>query len=123
MGALMRRRVVITGMGVVTPLGHGVDDLFQALLAGRSGVGPMTAFDASRFPTRFAAEVKDFDLARFVRRPQRWADAGANSRFAAAAAQRALADSGLADDPRLDRTRCGVYVGTGEGTQDFHVLL
>ena len=61
----MKRRIVITGMGAITPVGHGVEELFAALAAGRSGVGPITRFDASAFPTRFAAEVKDFDLGPF----------------------------------------------------------
>jgi 3-oxoacyl-[acyl-carrier-protein] synthase II len=119
----MRRRVVITGMGAITPLGHSVQELFRAQVAGRSGVGPITLFDASRFPTRFAAEVKDFDLDCFVKDTGRWANCGANSRFAAAAAQQALADAGLLDRPGVDRTRFGVYLGSGEGIQDFHHLI
>jgi 3-oxoacyl-[acyl-carrier-protein] synthase II len=122
----MRKRVVITGMGVITPLGNTVEELFRAQLEGRSGVGPITLFDASRFPTRFAAEVKDFDLGRYVGQPQRWADAGPNSRLAVGAAQQALADAGILDDGdgrRVDRTRCGLYLGAGEGVQDFHHLL
>jgi 3-oxoacyl-[acyl-carrier-protein] synthase II len=119
----MRRRVVITGMGVITPLGHSVDELFQAQVEGKSGVGPITLFNARTFPTRFAAQVKDFDLGKYVREPQRWADSGANSRFAAGAAQQALADAGLLDDARVDRTRFGVYLGSGEGIQDFHHLI
>ena len=75
----MSRRVVITGMGAITPLGHSVDELFRALVAGRSGVGLITGFDASTFPTRIAAEVREFDLGRFVRDPERWADAWVNS--------------------------------------------
>jgi 3-oxoacyl-[acyl-carrier-protein] synthase II len=117
----MRRRVVITGMGIITPLGQDVAELFQALLQGRSGVGPITAFDAATFPTPFAAEVKHFDLGRFVHDPGRWADAGANSRFAAAAAARALADADLLRC--ADRGGCGVYLGIGEGTQDFHTMV
>jgi 3-oxoacyl-[acyl-carrier-protein] synthase II len=119
----MRRRVVITGMGVISPLGHSVAGMWRALLEGRSGVGPITRFDASRFPTRIAAEVRDFELGRFVKDPSRWRDAGDNSRFAAAAAQLALDDSRLLDDRRVDRTRCGVYLGTGEGIQDFPTVL
>ncbi len=65
----MRRRVVITGMGAITPLGHSVDAMFNAQLEGRSGVGPIRHFDAKCFPTHFAAEVKDFDLGRFVSNP------------------------------------------------------
>src|SRR5947209_82382 len=119
----MRRRIVITGMGAVTPLGHNVEDLFRAQIEGRSGIGPITAFNAKRFPTKFAAQVKDFDLGRFVRDPERWENSGVNSRFAAGAAQQALADADLLDNPKVDRTRIGVYLGSGEGIQDFHHLV
>jgi 3-oxoacyl-[acyl-carrier-protein] synthase II len=119
----MRKRVVITGKGVITPLGHSVQELFGALLEGRNGVGPITLFDARTFPTQFAAEVRGFDLGRYVDEPQRWADAGPNSRLAAAAARQALEDAGLLGDAPVDRTRCGVYMGTGEGVQDFHHLI
>ncbi len=119
----MRRRVVITGMGVVTPLGDRVDVLYRNQLAGRSGVGPITSFDASSLPTRFAAEVRDFDLGRYVRDVERWKDAGLNSRFAAAAAKLALEDAGLLDAAHGDRSRYGVYTGAGEGIQDYpHVV-
>jgi 3-oxoacyl-[acyl-carrier-protein] synthase II len=119
----MRRRVVITGMGVITPLGNSVEELFSAQLEGRSGVGPITLFDARRFPTQFAAQVKDFDLRDYINEPGRWENSGANSRFAAAAAQQALADANLLDSLRVDRTRCGVYLGSGEGIQDFQNLI
>src|SRR6516165_10067621 len=119
----MRRRVVITGMGAVTPLGHGVAEMFEGQLAGRSGVGPISRFNARRFPTQFAAEVKDFELSRFVPEPGRWAYSGLNSQFAAAAAQQALGDAGLLDLRGVDRTRFGVYLGSGEGIQDFHNLV
>ncbi|HXG11774.1 MAG TPA: beta-ketoacyl-[acyl-carrier-protein] synthase family protein [Gemmataceae bacterium] len=119
----MRRRVVITGMGCITPVGHSVDQLFEAQIAGRSGVGPITLFNASRFPTKFAAQVKDFDLSRYVSDPKRWVHSGANSRFAAAAAQQALADAGLLYDTKVDRTRFGVYLGAGEGIHDFHHFI
>ena len=81
----MRKRVVITGMGVVTPLGHTVEELFQAQIEGRSGVGPIQGFNARRFPTNFAAEVKNFDLKQFVPDCARFAAAGVNTRFAAGA--------------------------------------
>jgi 3-oxoacyl-[acyl-carrier-protein] synthase II len=120
----VRRRVVITGMGVITPLGDSVEELFRSQLLGRSGVGPITRFDARTFPTQFAAEVKGFDLARYVRAPQRWADAGVANQFAAAAARLALEDSGLLDEAAgVDRTRFGVYLGIGEGTQDMQAML
>lgn len=117
------RRVVITGLGAITPLGHNVEDLFAAQLAGKSGVGPIRHFDAGRFPTRFAAQVKGFDLKQFVPDCQRWMYAGINSRFAAAAAQQTLGDAGLLDDAGIDRTRLGLYLGAGEGIHDFHSFV
>ncbi len=121
----MRRRVVITGMGAVTPLGHGVEDMFRALCEGRNGVGPIDRFNACRFPTTFAAEVKDFDLGRWIKDAGRFDDTGVNTRFALAAARQALEDAGLLDEQHsgVDRTRFGTYFGSGEGIQDFHNLL
>ncbi len=119
----MKRRVVITGMGAVTPLGHSVTELYQNQLEGKSGVAPITLFEAARFPTKFAAEVKNFRLERWVKDSQRWTDSGANSRFAAAAAQQALQDAGILDNEKIDRTRCGVYLGSGEGIQDFNNMV
>jgi 3-oxoacyl-[acyl-carrier-protein] synthase II len=122
-GSWMRRRVVITGMGAITPVGNSVEELFEAQLEARSGVGPITLFDARRFPSQFAAQVKNFELGRYVKDPDRWKDSGANGCFAAAAAQQALADADLLDSKKLDRTRCGVYLGSGEGIQDFNHLI
>jgi 3-oxoacyl-[acyl-carrier-protein] synthase II len=119
----MKRRVVITGMGVITPLGDSLDSLFASQIAGQSGVGPITRFDAIDFPTTFAAEVPNFNLASYVPRCERWRDAGINSRFAAAASQLALDHAGVIGDARIDRTRFGVYLGSGEGIQDFQTLL
>jgi 3-oxoacyl-[acyl-carrier-protein] synthase II len=119
----MKRRVVITGMGAVTPLGFSVRELYENQLHGRSGVDFITNFDASTFPTKFAAELKGFDLAKFVEKPERWAHSGANNRFSAAAAQQALADAGLLWDAKVDRTRFGVYLGSGEGIQDFTGMI
>jgi 3-oxoacyl-[acyl-carrier-protein] synthase II len=119
----MKRRVVITGMGAITPLGNSVEELYKAQIEGRSGVGPIALFDASHFPTSFAAQVKDFDLDHYVGDSSRWRDSGANSRFAAAAAQQALSDAQLHENSEVDRTRIGVYLGSGEGIQDFHHLV
>ena len=115
----MRRRVVITGMGAVTPLGNSVKELYENQLAGKSGTDFIRNFDATTFPTKFAAELKDFELKRYVSDPSRWDHAGSNARFAAAAAAQALKDAGVMDDPKIDRTRFGVYLGSGEGVQDF----
>src|SRR5262249_6953583 len=118
-----RRRVVITGRGAITPLGHSVKETMDGQLAGKSGVGPIRHFNASRFPTKFAAQVPDFELSRHLPETGRWAHSGLNSQFAAAAARTALADAGLLEDGKVDRTRFGVYLGSGEGVQDFHALL
>jgi 3-oxoacyl-[acyl-carrier-protein] synthase II len=119
----MRRRVVITGMGAVTPLGHSVADLFEALLNGRSGVIPIQRFTARTFPTQFAAQVTGFDLGRYVRSPERWRASGVNTQFALGAAQQALADAGAEVRAAIDRTRFGIYLGCGEGIQDFPSLI
>lgn len=113
------RRVVVTGMGMVTPVGGDVESTWKALLAGKSGVGPISHFDAHTFPTRIAAEVKDFDLSRYLDDAGRWAEHSRNTRFALAAGKMAMDDSGLGDYEGLDHSRFGVYLGAGEGQQDF----
>jgi 3-oxoacyl-[acyl-carrier-protein] synthase II len=109
-------------MGVVTPLAHSVDELFKSQLEGRSGVGPIRLFDASRFPTRIAAQVKDYNLTPYVPNPKAWENTGVNCQFAVGAAHQALKDAGLLDSNNVDRTRCGIYLGSGEGIQDFYHL-
>ena len=120
---MARRRVVVTGMGVVTPLGHSVGEMFANLVAGKSGVDRIAQFDASRFPTTFAAEVKNFDLSRFIRDAGRYAKCGSNTRFGLAAAKQALEDANLLGGSAVDRTRFGTYVGSGEGSEDFHTVI
>ena len=115
----MKRRVVVTGLGCITPLGNNVADMWQGLLAGKSGVGPITHFDAANFPTKFAAEVNGFDFNSYVKDPSRFADAGRNIRFAIGAASQAMDDSGISDGKNFDPARFGVYLGAGEGQQDF----
>src|SRR5262245_58648584 len=107
----MRRRVVITGMGAITPVGHSVKAMMDAQLAGTSGIELISHFDARHFPTTFAAQVMDFELAKFVSGSELWVHSGLNSRFAAAAAQEAMAHAGLIEDDTIDRTRFGVYLG------------
>src|SRR5262245_16625973 len=118
----MTRRVVITGMGAVTPLGHSPDALYRGQIEGKSGIDWITRFDASGFPTRFAGEVRGFELGKYVKDPDRFRDAGNNTRFALAAARQALEHAGLLNDTRTARDRFGFYMGLGEGTQDFHLL-
>jgi 3-oxoacyl-[acyl-carrier-protein] synthase II len=114
----MRRRVVITGLGCITPMGTEVHTVWEGLKQGASGVGYTSIFDASRFPTRISAEVHDWDVSDVGEDPEVWKLRGRHTRFAAGAAKKAVADSGILDRP-LDPARFGVYLGSGEGQQDF----
>jgi 3-oxoacyl-[acyl-carrier-protein] synthase II len=115
-----RRRVAITGIGLVTPLGNDVPSTWEALLGGRIGTGPIRTFDASGFPTRIAAEVKDFDVERAGdRRTLKFASR--QHRFALAAAAEAMADAGTAPTPS-DASRWGCVVGAGMISSDFGAL-
>jgi 3-oxoacyl-[acyl-carrier-protein] synthase II len=117
---MVERRVVITGMGWVTPLGHDVETVWQRMLAGESGVGPTTLFDARTFPSSFSAEVRSFALEDFLGRDAaRHGDGSRNTQFALAAAARAWTHAGLDGDADKDPTRVGVYLGGGEGPIDF----
>ena len=110
---MTRTRVVVTGMGCITPLGHDTTTTWDALLAGRSGVGPITHFDASEFKTRFAAEVKDFDPETLLgRREARRMDR--YTQLAIVAVREALQHAGL-ENGLGDRWRAGVIIGTGIG--------
>ncbi len=114
------RRVVVTGLGMVTPVGLDVESTWEALCEGRGGVGPIRRFDAGSFPTRIAAELKGFGLARDLGAAAgRWTKHGRNTQIALAAASQAVAHAGLMEDRGLDPKRFGVYLGSGEGQQDF----
>ena len=108
-----RRRVVVTGVGLVSPIGIGTRETWEALLAGRNGVGPITHFDASAFGSRIAAEVDDFD-------PERWIEKKELKKsdrfihFAIAAAQMAVDDAGL-EITESEAERVGVDIGSGIG--------
>src|SRR5512140_2452842 len=109
----MRTRVVVTGLGCVSPLGNNFQDTWSALIAGKSGAGPITHFDATSHKTRFACEVKGFDAAALfggkeARRMDRFCQ------FAVAAAQEAVAHASLSLSDE-NRDRIGVLVGTGIG--------
>jgi len=116
---MSRKRVVITGMGTVNPLAHDVESTWAAILAGRSGVGKTDLFNASTFPSTFSAQVKDFDLTRHVEDTQKHRHAGRQCQFALAAGVQAWRQSGLGECEDLDRTRLGIYLGSGEGSLDF----
>jgi len=114
----MRRRVVVTGLGMINPLGTEVDTVWNALVNGQSGVGYISIFDASNYPTRIAAEIRGWDITQCGEDPKTWAKRGRHARFAAGAAHQAIHDSGVLD-AISDPTRIGVYFGAGEGNQDF----
>jgi 3-oxoacyl-[acyl-carrier-protein] synthase II len=123
-----RQRVVITGLGIICPLGTDVENVWQAVLAGRSGVARTTIFDASTFPTTFDAEVKNFDLKRHTRRPELHERCSRGSGFAIGAAIAACRQAGVdveTDRPSdgIDRTRMGIYLGAGEGSLDHDVFF
>ncbi len=111
-------RVVITGMGWITPMGHSIEAVWKRLLAGESGIAPTSLFDASTFPTRICAEVKDFRLAEHIPDVAGHEKAGRNSQFALAACDQAWKAAGLKASS-LDLDRVGIYLGSGEGSLDF----
>src|SRR5690242_12597617 len=111
----MKRRVVVTGLGAITPVGNDVATTWRALLEGVSGAVPITKFDATNFAVRFAAEVKGFDPLQYMdRKEAKRADPYAQ--FAIAAATQAMRNAGLADETAgIDPDRLGVIVGSGIG--------
>jgi 3-oxoacyl-[acyl-carrier-protein] synthase II len=121
----MKRRIVITGMGVVTPIGIGLDAYWDSLRNGRSGAGRVTFFDVSEYPCQIDAEVKGFVPENYiekksVRRMDRF------SQFAVAAAEMAIKDAGL-DTANVDKERVGIIVGSGIGglstIEEEHIVL
>jgi 3-oxoacyl-[acyl-carrier-protein] synthase II len=117
--ASQRRRVVVTGVGVINPLGNDIDTVWSALQEGKSGVGYTTIFDASKFPTRISAEIKNWDITQAGEDAEKWKFRGRHTCFAAGAARQAFDASGVEDSIK-DRRRFGVYMGSGEGNQDFY---
>jgi 3-oxoacyl-[acyl-carrier-protein] synthase II len=109
----MKRRVVVTGLGIISPVGNDVPTAWANILAGKSGIGPITHFDASTFPTRIAGEIRDFDPAQFVAaKDVKKMDPFIH--YGIAASVQALADSGLHPHEH-DEERIGVAVGAGIG--------
>ena len=119
----MRNRVVITGLGCVTPLGSDVHQVWNRLTEGQSGVGRLTLFDASRFPVQIAAEVKDWSIAEVGEDPERWRHHPRQTLFAVASGINAIRSAGFEGRHRaaqFDPLRFGVYLGCGETYQDWN---
>jgi len=121
----LKRRVVVTGIGLVTPCGIGTDNVWNNILGGKSGIGPITRFDVDRFDTKFAGEVKDFNPEDYIQ-PKEVKKMDLFIHYALAAAQIAMKDAGL-DIGKEDSERVGVVVGTGLGglptIEKYHSVL
>lgn len=115
-----RKRVVVTGLGAVTPLGANVDETWRGLSAGTNAIGPIERFDPTGFPVRFAAEIKGFAAPVIKGRFARWCDA--KGRFTLAAAAEAMADAGLPPGA-VDPARFGITVGAEVSRPDLSVLV
>ena len=110
---MTRRRVVVTGLGIVSPVGNDIPQAWSNIIAGKSGVGPVTRFDASSFPTRFAGEVRDFDITAYLpAKTARGFDTFIH--FGLAASAQAIADSGI-EVTEANAERIGAIVGSGIG--------
>jgi 3-oxoacyl-[acyl-carrier-protein] synthase II len=122
---MSQRRVVVTGLGLLSPVGIGVEESWKAIVAGKSGIGPITQFDASTFPTRIAGEVKGFQPEQYMDRKEVRRN-GRFIHFALAAADMAMKDSGL-DMGKEDPERVGAIVGSGMGglreLEDTHTTI
>lgn len=117
------QRTVITGMGLVCPMGHDVETVWAAMLAGKSGVAKTTIFDASTFPTTFSAEVKDYDLRKYTKNPEFHKYSNRGSGFVIGATAQACEQAKIdveTEEPAdgIDRNRLGIYLGAGEGSVD-----
>ncbi|MGZ3502097.1 MAG: beta-ketoacyl-ACP synthase II [Gemmatimonadaceae bacterium] len=110
----MKRRVVVTGMGAITPVGNDVATTWQSLVEGKSGTAPITKFDASKFPVRFAAEVKGFNPLDYMDRKEA-KRADQYTQYAIAGARQAMTDAKLIERNGMDPDRIGVIIGSGIG--------
>ncbi len=119
----MKERVVITGMGLVCPMGHDVETVWEGILSGRHGFGKTTIFDASTYPSKFGAEVKDYDVSLRIGHPELHAHANRGTSFVIGAAVEACRQAGIdvetvTPSDGIDRVRMGIYLGAGEGSVD-----
>lgn len=108
------KRVVITGMGIISPIGNDIPSFWNSLTAGVCGIGPITAFDTTAYKVKLAAEVKNFDPLLYMEK-QEIRKQDQFSQYAVAAASQAMSDSGLQSGENIDPFRLGVYIGTGTG--------
>ncbi|MFC4409506.1 beta-ketoacyl-ACP synthase II [Chungangia koreensis] len=116
---MSKRRVVVTGIGAVTPLGNDAETTWKAVLNGESGIGPLTRLNPEDFPVKVAAEVKDFDIEQYISKK----DARKMDRFthyALAASIMAMRDAGLEELPEEMKNRTGVWIGSGVGGIETH---
>lgn len=109
------KRVVVTGLGAITPLGNDVPTTWEAAKAGKSGAGPITHFDASLFKTQFACEVKNFNASEHITDRRKLRQLDLYAQYALVAAKQAVEDSGLEATEGIDRNRIGVIVAAGIG--------
>src|SRR5881394_4279795 len=125
-GNWTERRVVITGLGVVSALGHDIDTFWSNLVAGRCGIDRITLFDVTPFETQIAAEVKNFDPTPAFPSPKEIRRTDRFSQYGVYAGWQALRDSGL-DLEKTDVDECGVFIGSGIGglqtTAEQHKIL
>ncbi|MBS4168497.1 beta-ketoacyl-ACP synthase II [Parachlamydia sp. AcF125] len=117
-----KKRIVVTGMGIISCLGHEVDLFYQNLLLGKSGIAPITGFPCEEYPTRFAGEIKEFDPGEYIDKKQ----ARRIDKFIAytiVAGKKALELAGLSGEKqeRLDKERCGIIIGSGMGGMEVFV--
>ncbi len=111
---MSQRRVVITGLGQISPVGNDVPTAWENLLAGKSGIDTITRFDATELNSRIAGEVRDFDIGQYIS-PKEARRMDVFIHYGIAAALQAIADAGLDDTPELDKDRVGVNIGSGIG--------
>ena len=113
------KRIVITGAGWITPLGHDLESVWKRLVNGETAVDTIRRFDASTFPTRFASQISDYDWKNYVEDANAHGNIGKHTAFALGASRQAWTMSGLGDMSDLDRRRVGLYLGAGEGVLNF----
>jgi 3-oxoacyl-[acyl-carrier-protein] synthase II len=123
-----KERVVTTGIGIVCPMGHDVEAVWKGMLTGKNGMNKTAIFDASTFPSKFGAEVKDYDLSKYTKNPQLHKDANRGSGFVIGATAQACKQAGIeieTDNPAdgIDREKLGIYLGAGEGSVDNDVFF